>query len=320
MALKAYGVVGSMDTLHFNQIMEDVGDANAAMAVMQGLAVTAVSGLIVSVSPGRSLQCGTNVFNDAAQQVTLPARSTGNRIDRLVLQVDLTKGLDTAATLIVVSGRAVSTGTPVAPQLIQDVLTQHKWQTPLAQILVPPTGAIKITDDRSGPAGSPTRYAVRAARALARQLIPASTWTPIQFDRIDHEVNDFGGTSVDISGANQGLFTAPIAGTYQVSAQAHFVNQAGAANTRREMRMVNRDGTGAVRWVKYGTTRSAGDNFDHVQFDGTVDMRAGQTVELQVYQDENHSVYLSDNATTPSTGSMATGDMTYGSMTLLVAD
>jgi hypothetical protein len=321
MTFKVYGVTGSMDTIHYARIMQDLGDARAGMAVMEGFAVT-LAGLTPTVAPGRSLQAGTDLFSDAAFTTpALGARGVGPRIDRVVAQVDFNGNIDTAGSIIVVPGRAAAAGgTAVAPQLLQDPIGLRKWQTPLWRFLVPPSGAVTITDERPKPGGGGTRYAVRASRALTRQLIPASTWTTILFDRIDHEVNDFGGTSVNITGANQGLFVGPVPGSYQVSSQAHFVNQVGAANTRRQMRMVNRNTAGAIRWIKYGTMRSAGDNFDHVQFDGTVDVQAGQTVELQVYHDENHSVYLSDNATTPGTGSMATGDQSYASMTLLTAD
>jgi hypothetical protein len=151
LAIQVYGVTGSMDTLHFNQIALDIGDADKGMSVMEGLDVALTTNLGFTVAPGRSLQAGTDAFNLTTFTGAVGTRSATTRIDRVVMQVTLAGSRDTAGSIVVVPGRAASgTSAPVAPGLIQDVLGRGIWQTPLAQITVPPTGSLTVTDDRPG--------------------------------------------------------------------------------------------------------------------------------------------------------------------------
>lgn len=303
--------------------------------IVTGLGISAGAGLSVLVGAGRAIvpdgQGGAYLcYFDAA---TTRGGLAANGSNSLYCVVNTTTGqatIETGATPTfpfvrlggAVTGAAAVTSTSrgATASLVLEALTPASLT--IAGILV--ATATGLTAPKGirlgGAANAQMRYAARAARALTRQLIPTATFTTVLFDRLDHEANDYGGTSVNLSGANQGLFVAPVAGTYQVSGEAHFVNQVGASNTRRQMRIVGRTSAGVARWIKYGSMRPAGDNWDHVWADGTLDMLAGQTVEFQVYHDEDHSVYLSDNAATPTPGSMGGGDLSYGMMTLLATD
>lgn len=325
MAVTVVGVTGSIDAAEWPALARRMSAASGDELVT-GMSVTPGTGRAVNVgAAGDCYQVGTLLRNSATLSVPIAAPPTGNpRIDTIVGQVDWFDAAGvptteaTAGSIIAVAGQPNVTPVPFGLTKTAADL----WRTAIAYVRVAP-GATSFTanDITLASRGSQdARFAVRAGRAKTRQLIPASTWTTIQFDAVHHETNDFGGLSVNVGTTDQGLFVAPVAGTYQVSGRAHFVNQVGTANTRRQMRAINRTAGGTTRWVAYDSMRSAGDNWDHVKFDGTFDMLAGQTVELQVWHDETHSVYLSDNATTPTVGSMAGGDMSYGMMTLLAKD
>lgn len=155
MGIKVYGVDGSIYSLEWAKLLQDLGDGGSGMSVPAGLEVSAATGTrLVSVSAGRAVQGGTLAILDAAATVTIAAGtaagSNTSRLDVVCLQVDWAAAKaaynanggepaeksaaarDAAGSLVVVRGAAGSS--PLIPGLTQD--PGVRWQTPLALVRV----------------------------------------------------------------------------------------------------------------------------------------------------------------------------------------
>jgi hypothetical protein len=121
---------------HFLQNFNNIDNFIGAMAknwptigVTAGLAVTAGTGMTVSVSPGGAVIQGHFFSLDAAQSLTvLPADPTYNRIDLVVLHLNWATG---TMNLSIVKGTAAAIYSPA-----QITTNDSVWEIPLAEIVV----------------------------------------------------------------------------------------------------------------------------------------------------------------------------------------
>ena len=158
MAIRAYGVQGSLDDTHWAQLLQSLGDARAGMGVVSGLNVSAATGTrLLNVSPGQSVQGGVYALaaSGSTYTATVAANTgTNSRYDLVCMQVDwlaaeaayTANGGDAniavagpaasaaGASLFVVQG--VAGQNPAVPALTQNAGTL--WQTPLGRVLVRP--------------------------------------------------------------------------------------------------------------------------------------------------------------------------------------
>jgi hypothetical protein len=153
-AVNAYGVIGSIDEPHLSPIWRAMMNARSDEYVEAGLVVTpAATPYTVNISYGQGIQAGvyTIAASPGPYTATTGPKSSADRIDRIVLQIDwaaartaynntslTTEAARSAAaraaapSFIAVPGVAGTTPSP--PGLVRTAGT--KWQMSLARVLV----------------------------------------------------------------------------------------------------------------------------------------------------------------------------------------
>ncbi len=94
----------------------------------------------VKVSTGFSIIKGFYLYNDSEKSITITKDSNYDRIDRVVLRLNLS---DSKVSIELKQGTAASS--PTAPSLQRDNLI---YELSLGQIYVPKTGGFVVTDER----------------------------------------------------------------------------------------------------------------------------------------------------------------------------
>lgn len=94
----------------------------------------------VTVAPGFAIVRGFYYYNDSSLSMTVTPDANYNRIDRLVLRLNVLSGPIEA---IVKKGTAGST--PAAPSLQRD---NYVYEISLAQLTVAPNGVVTVDDER----------------------------------------------------------------------------------------------------------------------------------------------------------------------------
>lgn len=95
---------------------------------------------VLKIAPGFAIVKGFYLYNDSVKEISITRDVNYNRIDRIVIRLNLSNG-----KVSIELKQGVASSSPQAPSLQRD---NFIYELSLAQILVPISGSFKITDER----------------------------------------------------------------------------------------------------------------------------------------------------------------------------
>ena len=299
--------------------------------VVNGLIISAGTGLSASVSPGRAVvNDGTGggylCYFDSVTTVPLTASTTNT----LSVIVNTATGQATLGTTPTGNSQTIGTATTSGTGVTDVSNVRAAADSPASasakyvavtggrftgQVSAPrfTTAVFDVTDTyvsapdgiRLGGANPTARHYARAFRSTT-QAIPNSTWTPLAFNTVARQATDY--TTAPV-GDGQQFFAGP-PGSYQLSGSAFFESNPTGA---RRSRIVRYSSAGAVTWTKHCAWRQAVDA-QSVWFDGMFDVTTvGDYWRFEVWQNSGAALDI-------LAGGLINGDQPYGSMRLIQAD